>query len=143
MRTALFTASGETDEYGAMTFYLELEDQKVECISGLPGYPPCHPHEDQPGSCRPIPEGEYLVGLHVVEPLETCDPAIGPDWIELEPQTDIGGRSNILIHRDWNWVYSPGTAGCIAPVRHADMDPIIKGLPTGTRLIVDYGFGTV
>jgi hypothetical protein len=143
MIEALFSPSGETDEYGAMIFYLEIEDQKIECISGLPGYSPCPPWEDSPGSCRPIPEGEYLVGNHFTDPIEGCNPAIGPDWIELEPQTNIGRRNNLLIHRDWNWIDSPGTAGCIAPLRHADMDHIIKGLPKGSVLIVDYGFGSI
>lgn len=114
-------------------------------ISGLPGYEHCYPSDDQPQSCRPIPEGVYLLGEPTHDHPAVCDPAIGPWWIPLIPQSDIGGRDGFGMHCDWNWAYSPGTAGCPAPLQHANMPRIVEAVNQGhiRTLLVDYGYGTV
>jgi hypothetical protein len=145
MNSATFTSTDRVDEFGATIFQLQWDETTVEMVSGLPGYEPCHPHRDYAGSCRPIPEGRYTLGDPVTEPVEDCDPAIGPDWIPLHPETQISGRDGFLIHRDWNYTVSPGTAGCPAPLRHADMDLIVAAVERGefTEIVVDYGYGVV
>jgi hypothetical protein len=142
MRKATLTLTLRTDEYGAMIFRLRWGDVAIDCISGLPYYLPVPPGEDSPGSCRAIPQGLYAIGLPVHESESELDEAIGPDWVPLEPLTPIGGRAGLLIHRDWNYIRSPGTAGCIAPCAHADMDPILEAVRNGRidTLEVDYGF---
>jgi hypothetical protein len=142
---ALFRQTERTDEFGGTIFLLEWRDNVIEMISGLPQYEHCHPHNDYAGSCRPIPEGIYTVGEPVYEHPEDCDPAIGPDWIPLYPTTNISGRDGFLIHRDWNYAIAPGTAGCPAPMRHADMDRIVEAVADGefVTLVVDYGYGVV
>jgi hypothetical protein len=144
-KPAYFKRTDRLDEYGAIVFELTWGNQSIDCISGLPGCDPVHPHDDYAGSCRPIPEGIYAVDKPVYEHPEDCHPAIGPDWIALHPLTNIGGRSGLLIHRDWNWAIAPGTAGCPAPLKHQDMDVIVAAVEAGEfdELIVDYGFGTV
>lgn len=135
---------GRKDIYGAQLYLLEVAGLKIECISGAIGSMPCHPYDDFPGSYRPIPEGLYEVGKPMHDPRYAVpgDP-IGPDWIDLLPKTPIGGRSGILIHRDYNWESSPGTAGCIAPIRHRDMDVIIDLADSHQleTLRVSYGYG--
>ena len=144
-KAAFFKPTTRLDEYGAMIFELSWGNQSIDCISGLPGYDHCHPYDDYAGSCRPIPEGVYKVGEPVWEHPEDAHPAIGCDWIPLAPLTDIGGRDGFLIHRDWNYTTSPGTAGCPAPTLHKNMLPIVEAVQRGDfdRLIVDYGYGTV
>jgi hypothetical protein len=145
MKRAFFTSTDAFDEFGATIFQLTWDETTVQMISGLPGYEPIHPHHDYAGSFRPIPEGVYTLGEPVTEPLEDCDSAIGPDWIPLHPESDIGGRDGFLIHRDWNYTISPGTAGCPAPLHHADMDVILKAVDHGDfdTIVVDYGYGVV
>jgi hypothetical protein len=145
MNNASFTPTDRTDEFGATIYRLKWGKTTIDAISGLPGYESCNPTEDYPGSCRPIPEGKYSVGKPVAEPLDDCDPAIGPDWIPLSTDSDVGGRGGFLIHRDWNYVLHPGTAGCIAPVRHADMDKIVAAVGAGEfdTIVVNYGYGVV
>jgi hypothetical protein len=142
MGKATFTLTPRTDGYGAMIFRLRWGEASIDCISGLPNYPPVPPGEDSPGSCRPIPQGLYKIGLPVHESESGWDDAIGPDWIPLDPQTQIGGRAGLLIHRDWNYLRSPGTAGCIAPCLHEHMNQIIEAVLSGAldTLEVDYGF---
>lgn len=145
MNWALFTSTDRLDEFGATIFQLQWDDTTIEMVSGLPGYDPCHPHRDYPGSCRPIPEGRYTLGNPVTEPVADCHPAIGPDWIPLHPKSDVSGRDGFLIHRDWNYTVSPGTAGCPAPLRHSDMDVILAAVDRGEfdTIVVDYGYGVV
>jgi hypothetical protein len=142
IKTATLKPTDRTDEFGAVIYRLAWEKKSIDCITGLPSYGPVPPSEDYPGSCRPIPQGNYLVGAPVKESLEDCDAAIGPDWIPLEPQTETGGRGGFLIHRDWNYRSSPGTAGCIAPIRHQDMDVIVAAVAGEefAELVVDHGF---
>lgn len=142
MRKATFTLTLRTDEYEAMIFRLKWGDLAIDCISGLPGLLPVPPKEDYPGSCRPIPQGLYTIGLPVHESESEMDDAIGPDWIPLTPLTPIGGRDGFLIHRDWNYVRSPGTAGCPAPCVHEHMNQILEAVLSGAidTLEVDYGF---
>lgn len=142
---ATFTMTDRQDEFGASIFELSWAGTTIEMISGLPGYDPCWPSQDYPRSCRPIPEGIYRVGTPVHESVESCDPAIGPLWIPLEPLSDIGGRDGFLIHFDWNFETSPGTAGCPAPIRHKNMYVIAGAVEAGefNMLKVDYGYGTV
>lgn len=142
MSKATLTLTLRTDEFGSMIFQFRWENMKIDCVSGLPGCPPVTPWEDYPGSCRPIPQGLYTIGKPVHESESEMDDAIGPDWIPLDPQTEIGGRSGFLIHRDWNYLNSPGTAGCIAPCVNSHMDLILKAVLSGAidTLEVDYGF---
>lgn len=136
--------SGRKDIYGAQVYLLKAGGLDIECISGAIGSMPCHPYEDYPGSYRPIPEGLYDVGKpqHDIRYAIPGDP-IGPDWIDLYPKTNIGGRSGILIHKDYNWQTSPGTAGCISPTRNRDMDVIIELVKSHQleTLRVSYGYG--
>jgi hypothetical protein len=146
MSVVKFIPTQRKDEYGAKIYVMEFPSGlRINCCSGLPGYEPCFPSEDYPGSCRPIPEGVYKIGQIVKECEETCDGAIGPDWIELIVLSDIGGRNAFLIHRDWNYHLSPGTAGCPAPLRHTDMDVIIDAIRQQkiTHFVADYGYGTL
>jgi hypothetical protein len=135
---------GRKDIYGAQLYLLTAGGLEIECISGAIGSMPCHPQDDYPGSYRPIPEGLYEVGapMHDDRYAKPGDP-IGPDWITLSPLTNIGGRSGILIHKDYNWQTSPGTAGCISPIRHRDMDVIIDLVKRNQleTLRVSYGYG--
>jgi hypothetical protein len=134
----LFTLTDKRDRYGAIIFLLSWDSGAVECVSGLPEYDPVPPAEDYPGSCRPIPQGLYRIGAPVHEDEATIDDAIGPDWIPLTPLSEIGGRDGLLIHRDWNYLWSPGTAGCIAPLNHANMDLIVRTAVDHEFLRVDY-----
>lgn len=137
---------GQTDTYGAQLYLFECAGHQITCISGAIGSMPCHPSEDFPGSYRPIPEGLYTVGVpQHDERFAVHGDAIGPDWIDLFPTTYIGGRSGILAHRDYNWQSSPGTAGCIAPIRHRDMDILIDLAASRQwrTLRVSYGYGVV
>jgi hypothetical protein len=145
MTIALFTSTDRLDQFGATIFRLVWAEATVEMVSGLPGYEPVDPRYDYAGSCRPIPEGIYSVGDPVHETVADCDAAIGPDWIPLHPETDISGRDGFLIHRDWNYVSSPGTAGCPAPLKHSEMDVIVAAVAAGEfdRIKVDYGYGVV
>jgi hypothetical protein len=142
MGKATFTPTLRTDDYGAMIFRFRWEGVSIDCISGLPGCIPVPPKEDFPGSCRPIPQGLYTIGVPVHESEDQMDAAIGPDWIPLDPLTPIGGRCGLLIHRDWNYLRSPGTAGCIAPCLHEQMNSILEAVLDGAidTLEVDYGF---
>lgn len=142
---ATFTNTDRHDEFGGTIFLLKWGDTEIECVSGLPYRDPCHPSYDYPGSCRPIPEGVYTVGDPVWERADECDPAIGPDWIPLAPTTEISGRDGFLIHRDWNYTVSPGTAGCPAPMRHQDMGRIVQAVQEHEfdTLVVNYGYGSL
>lgn len=142
---ARFTMTARHDNYDGRIYILSWGDTRIDCISGTPGSEPIHPERDWPGSLRPIPEGVYKIEKPVKEPVATSDPAIGPDWIALTPLTNISGRNAFLIHRDWNYAVSPGTAGCPAPVRHIDMLPIVEATNKGEieYLAVDYGYGTI
>jgi hypothetical protein len=142
MGKATFTLTLRQDNYGAMIFRLRWGETSIDCISGMPNCPPVPPGEDSPGSCRPIPQGLYTIGLPVHESESGWDDAIGPDWIPLGPLTPIGGRDGFLFHRDWNYLRSPGTAGCIAPCLHEHMNQITEAVLSGAldTLEVDYGF---
>jgi hypothetical protein len=142
MSRATFTPTFRRDEYGGLIFRLRWGDASIDCVSGLPNYEPVPPAEDSPGSRRPIPQGTYAIGSPVHESEAELDDAIGPDWIPLDPQTEIGGRAGLLIHRDWNYLRSPGTAGCIAPCSHKHMNQIIEAVLSGAidTLEIDYGF---
>jgi hypothetical protein len=145
MNRAFFTSTDRLDDFGATIFQRKWQDTTIEMISGLPGYEPIHPQHDYAGSFRPIPEGIYTLGEPVTEPVEDCDTAIGPDWIPLHPESDVSGRDGFLIHRDWNYTVSPGTAGCPSPLHHADMDVILKAVDRGEfdTIVVDYGYGCI
>lgn len=142
---ATFSMTDREDEFGATIYQLQWGGTKIDMVSGLPGYDPCHPTEDHPGSCRPLPEGYYSIGKPVYDPLSSCDPAIGPVWIPLTPLSDIGGRDAFGIHMDFNFETSPGTAGCPAPLRHKNLYVIAGAVEANeiNMLKVDYGYGTV
>jgi hypothetical protein len=138
--------NGELDEYGGAVFILDLEMDgdrvTIKCGSGQPGHQPVPVEQDYPGSMNPIPQGLYKIEKPVTESLAQCDPAIGPTWMALTPLDDTNGRDGFIIHLDFNYTYSPGTAGCPFPHRTRDIYTIAEMVERSTEAIltVDHGF---
>jgi hypothetical protein len=143
---AIFKPTGELDEYGGAVFILamEMDGDRVafKCGSGQPGHQPVPVEQDYPGSMNPLPQGVYVIEKPVYESLAQCDPAIGPVWLALTPQEETSGRGGFIIHPDFNWSYSPGTAGCPFPHRNRDIYTIAEMVDRSTEatLTVDHGF---
>jgi hypothetical protein len=143
---ATFKPLGMEDEYGGALFNLHMEMDgdrlDIECGSGQPGHHPIPVEQDYPGSMNPIPQGVYVIEKPVVEDLASCDPAIGPVWMALTPQSETNGRGGFLIHPDFNWQYSPGTAGCPFPLRTRDIYTIADWVKRSSEAVlgVEYGF---
>lgn len=143
---ATFKSVGMLDEYGGELFNLHLEMDgdriDIECGSGQPGHQPVPVEQDYPGSMNPLCQGLYIIEKPTVEDVSNCDPAIGPVWLALTPQEETNGRGGFLIHQDYNWQRSPGTAGCIFPLRNRDIYTIADWVKRSSEatLSVEYGF---
>jgi hypothetical protein len=144
--TSTFKPTGEIDEYGGAEFLLELEmdgdSVAIKCGSGQPGHQPVPVEQDYPGSMNPIPQGLYKIEKPVTESLAECDPAIGTTWLALTPLEETNGRGGFIIHLDFNYTYSPGTAGCPFPHRTRDIYTITEMVERSTEatMSVEYGF---
>lgn len=144
--TASFTPDNRLDVYGGHVFnlHMQMDGDRIdfECGSGQPGHAPVPVSRDYPGSMNPIPQGLYIIEKPVVEDVNSCDPAIGPVWLALTPCEETNGRGGFLIHADFNWQRSPGTAGCPFPHRNRDIYTIADWVKRSSEatLSVDYGF---
>ncbi len=81
---------------------------------------------DYPGSLRPLPVGIYRVSRPEYAEGGDWSEAIGPVWIDLQPETNVNGRSAFGIHLDGNY-YTPrgqGSAGCIVTPHRKDLQRI-------------------
>jgi hypothetical protein len=137
---------GVEDEFGGPTFELTLEMDgdivRIACGSGQPGHKSVPVSRDWAGSMNPICQGLYVIEKPTYESLADCDPGIGPIWMALTPQEETNGRGGFLIHLDFNWQSSPGTAGCIFPLRNRDIYTIAEMVERSTQatLSVEHGF---
>jgi N-acetylmuramoyl-L-alanine amidase/uncharacterized protein YgiM (DUF1202 family) len=94
----------------------------IESINAVSGVPSCQVFEkggtgEQPGTCRPLPQGSYSVGSVAWAGGKgnynaSFGAGLGPVWVPVEPlfPTD---RDDFGIHLDANRINRPGTAGCI------------------------------
>jgi hypothetical protein len=143
---ATFAPLGMQDEYGGELFNLHLEMDgdrlDIECGSGQPGHVPIPVGQDWAGSMNPICQGLYLIENPIIEDVASCDPAIGPVWMALTPKSETNGRGGFLIHMDYNWQRSPGTAGCIFPLRNRNIYTIADWVKRSSEAVlsVEYGF---
>ena len=143
---ATLRPSGGRDQYGGCMFALlvtmDSETVLIKCGSGQPGHDPVPVSQDYPGSMNPLCQGLYVIEKPVREDVSSCDPAIGPVWMALTPQEETNGRGGFLIHQDFNWERSPGTAGCIFPQRNRDIYTLADMVDRSTEatLSVEYGF---
>ena len=107
--------------------------------------------QGQPGSLEPIPEGGYGVGK--VEWAGKRDvwsashgPGLGPFWVGIRPQQSMA-RGDFGFHMDANYIYAPGSAGCLVFRTEANARVFLswftdgKGVPGD--LVVNWGRGTV
>lgn len=105
----------------------------------------------QPGSCHPIPEGQYEVSgpfwAGVADTYTTIfSNALGPVVCDINPVLPTKtARGEFRIHLDANYSYSPGTAGCIGIVNLQDLKKVIRWVKKYPfmKLYVNYGFGTI
>jgi hypothetical protein len=144
--TGTFVPANRRDQYGGeifnLTLFLDGDKVEIECGSGQPGHKPVPVSRDYPGSMNPLCQGLYVIEKPVYETLADCDPAIGTVWMALTPQEETNGRGGFLIHQDFNWQRSPGTAGCPFPLRNRDIYTIADMVQRSSEatLSVEYGF---
>lgn len=127
------------DAYGCQWLILSVHEgdfEPIESINVVSGIPDEQVFQkggtgEQPGMCRPLPQGSYKVGT-----LEwaggkgnyntSFGPAIGPVWVSIDPlfNTERGGFG---FHLDANRIAHngerkhPGTAGCVGFTTQADL----------------------
>ncbi len=151
------TDTQERDYTGCNILRLEyVKDGEVvdrlSCCSGAPGRQIFRTGEESwAGSMEPLPEGQWSVNdIEWASGIDNFEgnifqSGIGPVTV---PVSYVGpgttGRSAIEIHIDWNYRYSPGTAGCIGMYWIDHMKQLIEWLrDTDPRdLYVDWGLGT-
>lgn len=107
------------------------------------------------GDQRPIPEAVYRIG-----PLEfaggkfdwadSWGPGLGDFWASITRLDEAGNiadfiRSAFGFHWDENRAYSPGSLGCVVFPSKREVERFVKAMRKHdpSRLVVDYGFGTV